>query len=293
MLPDAMKGRKVDFLIIGAQKAGTTSLYRYLEQHPEIYFSEVKEVNYFAIDRLYEKGTGYYHSYFKGYSGQKIVGSAYTHLLPCRKCAERVKHYNPEMKLLVLLREPVARAWSAYHYAIRNGWEESGNFRDTVALEAGRLDAERYDLTYFYDGLYSSHLDHWSRYIPQEQMLLLRQADLESDPEGVMSSAFSFLGLDPVAVDATSRHNVASGVHSRGLQRIMLGKHGRRVLSGFIPQGIKVFIRSKIFPAVYRLNKRSNFETPQISPDDRKAVEPLFREDLARLKSAYGITFES
>ena len=67
--------RKVNLLIIGAQKAGTTSLYQYIKQHPDVYFSEIKEITYFVVDKYYQKGIEYFHSFFSKYNNEKIIAS--------------------------------------------------------------------------------------------------------------------------------------------------------------------------------------------------------------------------
>jgi hypothetical protein len=288
-----MQNKKVDFLIIGAQKAGTTSLYRYLVQHPALYFSDVKEVNYFVLDHLYAKGESYYHAYFRRYRGQPVVGSAYVHLLPCAKAAARVKAYNPGMKLVVLLREPVDRAWSAYHYALRNGWEDSRNrFADCIALEPGRLAKEQYDLAYFYNGLYHRHLTHWLSHFDRSQLLLLRLDDLRAGPAAELDRLFGFLGLPPAAIDTTARFNEASAVFSRGLQKAMLSKRpGGRLLKSAVPQALKVFVRSRIFPAIYKLNTRKAEALPALPDEDRRLAAPLFADDRAALQRDFGIAF--
>ena len=288
-----MNNKKVDFLIIGAQKAGTTSLYRYISQHYDVYFSEVKEVNYFVLNHLYEKGESYYHSYFRGYRNQKTVGSAYVHMLPCHRSAARVKAYNPRMKLVVMLREPVERAWSAYQYALRNGWESPGHrFPDCIQLEGPRLTKEQYDLVYFYNGLYHLHLQHWLSNFPREQVLLIRLSDLQTEPAKTLAAVFNFLGLDPISIDTSARFNEASNVFSTGLQKAMLTKGRRgRLLKNMIPQRVKVFVRSRIFPLIYRLNTRLVEDQPELSEEDRLLVTPLFKEDLEKLRRDFGISF--
>ena len=185
-----MKG-KVNLLIIGAQKAGTTSLYYYLKQHPSIYFSEVKEVNYFAIDEFYKRGVKYYHSFFPNHKNQKIIASAYVHMLPDPKCPERVKEYNPDMKFIVMLRDPMKRAISAYKYAIQNNWEkEEISFTKAFDLESERLKSDKpnYDNMYFYNGLYYHHLSNWMKHFPKENFIILKDTDLKHNPEQVLSS---------------------------------------------------------------------------------------------------------
>jgi len=284
--------RKADFLILGAQKAGTTSLYRYLLQHPGICFSDVKEVNYFVIDRLYGKGESYYHSYFRNCRSGQLAGSAYVHMLPCGKAVDRVWAYNPNMKLLVMLREPVSRSWSAYQYALRNGWESPGTpFAATVGLEPGRLSDERYDVTYFHNGLYHRHLVRWLERFPRNQLHIMRLDDLRSDPGRLMDGVFRFLGLDPIPVDTRERHNEGSSVFSPGLQKVMLAKRRSNPWGRLLPQRAKVFIRARVFPLIYRLNTRSGKGAAAMSEADRRLAEPLFTEDLSALQRDFGIAF--
>ncbi len=287
--------KKADFLIIGSQKAGTTSLFQYLLQHPEVYFSEVKEVTYFVFDNLYARGEKYYHSFFSGYKNQKTVGSAYVHMLPCEKSIDRVFHYNPRMKFIVMLREPVSRAVSAYEYAIKNGWEDENNsFRKALDLEPSRLKSEEYDLTYFYNGLYHRHLKAWMKRFPAEQFLVLKQEDLRQQPQELMKRVFDFLGVSPRQVDTSKKYNVASGVHQKQLQKAMLNRNSAlgKMLGAVMPQKTRVFIRSKVFPLIYRANTGKIKErNVQLSSGEREELNAYYKQDLESLKTEFGITY--
>ena len=290
-----MKNHKVNFLIIGAQKAGTTSLFNYLKQHPDIYFSEVKEVTYFVFDHLYNKGEKYYHSFFPNYKNQKAIGSAYVHMLPCAKCPQRVFAYNPAMKFVVILRNPIDRAYSSYYYALKNSWEKPEiSFSDAFQIEKERITAENYDLTYFYNGLYHQHLSNWIKYFPRENFLILTQQELKSGTDKTMTKIFNFLGVENMLVDTNKKYNVASDVHSKSLQKLMLDKENKlvRMLGNIIPQKTKVFIRSKVFPLVYRANVKENEEPVKpLDEKTRKTLSAYFENDLALLKKDFGITY--
>ncbi len=289
--------QKVDFLIIGTQKAGTTSLFHYLKQHDDIYLSEVKEVNYFVLDHLYERGEKYYHSFFNRHKSEKVTGSAYVHMLPCAKCPERVKIYNSAMKFIVVLREPVERAYSAFNYAKRNGWEDRDTtFSEAIALENDRIAAEKYDLTYFYNGLYYQHLSRWMKFFPEKQFLILTLDDLQNHGEASLNRIFDFLRVERKPVDASKKFNEASEVHSRKLQKIMLDKESRlnRMIGKLMGRQLKVYLRSRIFPLIYSFNTKSQSEIlPELSADDLQKVKPLFSEDLRNLRNKFNIEFNN
>lgn len=287
--------RKADFLIIGAQKAGTTSLFQYVIQHPEVYFSEVKEVNYFVNDHLFAKGEKYYHSFFSRYKNQKVVGSAYVHMLPCKKCIDRVYHYNPKMKFVVMLREPVKRAISAYAYAIRNGWEDQKvTMTQAMKLENDRLLQEEYDLTYFYNGLYNKHINDWIRRFPREQFIILKQEDLQHSPQETMEQLFMFLGLPSHIIDTSKKYNVASGVHNKTLQRAMLDKRHpiRKILGSVMSQQTKVYIRSRLFPIIFNANTNKIKEPRvELNTHEKELFSSYFRKDQDDLEKNFNIRY--
>ena len=127
-----------NFLIIGANKAGTTSIYSYLKQHPQIYMSPVKEPMFFTLEgknidrtevsRQITLKTAVndiedYQALFQGVSNEKAIGEASTAYLHCPWCAERIKQYIPDVKLIAILRDPIERAYSNYLMYVRWGLE--------------------------------------------------------------------------------------------------------------------------------------------------------------------------
>lgn len=272
----------VNLLIIGAQKAGTTSLYHYLKQHPEIYFSEVKEVTYFVNDELFEKGDDYYHSFFPKYNEEKIKASAYVHMLPSEKAPQRVFDYNPNMKFIVMLRDPLERAYSAYNYALKNGWEDKNvNFEQALELEPERIKNEAFDLTYFYNGLYNKHLKCWQQYFPQENFLLIWDTDLRSEPKEVLGKICEFLNIgNKENIDVTKEFNKAGRVRFKGLQKFLLSKNSviKKSSGKLIPRSKRVWIRSNIISKLYSFNHVNNLN-PQLNLELKKKLELYFKND--------------
>lgn len=289
---------KVDLLIIGAQKAGTTSLYRYIDQHPEISVSQVKEVAYFVDEDLYGKGVTYFHSFFADTQPGAKIASGYVHMLACPHAPERVRQYNPEMKFIVLLRHPVQRAWSAYQYAIQMGWESGDlSFLQALDMEGERLDRKnprtRYDTVYGYNGLYCAHLKHWMQFFPAEQFLLLRSEDLRFNTDNCLESVWSFLGVSGGAkIDTSIEYNRAGRTRVRWINSIIHDKSSSliRLMGRLVPGGLRVWIRSRIFSWVRRLNTVDADPASIRIPDEvARRMAEYYRDDLRELETRFGI----
>lgn len=280
---------KVNFLIIGTQKAGTTSLYQYIRQHKDIYFSDLKEVTYFVQDELYAKGEEYYHSFFQNYDGEKVVASAYVHMLPCIKCPERVKKYNPDMRFIVMLRDPIKRAYSAYNYAIKNGWENKKNsFEETIGLEKNRVENEEYNLMYFENGQYYKHIKRWQESFPKENFLLIKDTDLKNNSEEVLKKIFLFLGIGDYSarIDVSKEFNRAGVVHSSLLQSFLTNKNlfVKKMLGRLLPAKLRVWIRVNVIRKVIQFNQIDK-ENTKLEESRYNAMKILFQEDAKNLKN--------
>lgn len=204
------------FLIIGGQRCGTSSLYSYLLKHPAVggFFS--KEIYYF--DRHYRRDVAWYRSHFplqtyRLYVQHRFgivppIGEATPDYLFHPHAAARVWKFNPEMKLIAVLRDPVVRAQSNYHLERALG-NETLPFASAIQREPERVAGElermledssywswkRQHFSYLARGLYKEQLERWFEYFPREQILVLRSEDLFADPAGVTTQALEFLDV--------------------------------------------------------------------------------------------------
>jgi hypothetical protein len=170
---------KVNTIIIGAGRSGTTTLFKMMEQHPEVCFSDIKEVNYFSVPDLYKRGVAYLHSFYKKWNNEAVVALADTYLMIDHDAIAKLHDYNPEMKIIVMLRNPVDRAYSSYNYSVNYGHHKAyDSFLDSIERET--LIAEEYDISnrnnfgHFYAGLYHMHLEHWLKVFKRDQLLIMR-----------------------------------------------------------------------------------------------------------------------
>ena len=199
--------QKPEFLVIGAQKAGSTSLYEYLVQHPLISAAKTKEVQYFS--NLFINGERWYRSNFPFLWRQGMTGEATPYYLFHPLAPKRIHNYNPAMKIIVVLREPVKRAISHYYHAVSHGFESREiaeaftNEECMVKEEEKKLCADptfqsfkHQELSYVSRGFYAKQLDRYAHLFNADNLLILRSEDLFEDPLQVLMQTFTFLQVD-------------------------------------------------------------------------------------------------
>ncbi len=198
--------RLPDFLIIGAQKCGTTYLYDKLVEHPQIAPALTKEVHFF--DNGYSKGAKWYQGYFPAPQNGDITGEASPYYIFHPHAAQRIKKTLPHAKLILLLRNPVNRAYSHYHHEIRMG-HESVSFETALAREeerlTGELDKMRHNEHYYsynhqhyayrLKGIYADQLQPWFDLFPREQLMVIQSETFYQNSPTVMGQVTNFLGL--------------------------------------------------------------------------------------------------
>jgi hypothetical protein len=204
-----------DFLVIGAQKAGTTALYAYLRRHPAITGPSWKEVSYF--DRHYARGAAWYRGNFPLRRG-RLVGEASPSYLFHPLAPRRAAALVPDARLIALVRDPVERALSHYHHEVDFGREHL-SFEDALEQEEARLAGElermladpRYfsrawwDHTYLARGRYAEQLERWYAAFPPEQVLVLANEELAGRPAETYARVLDFLGAAPHELDSYPR----------------------------------------------------------------------------------------
>jgi hypothetical protein len=206
-----------DFLILGAQKAGTTALYAYLRRHPGITGPSWKEVSFF--DRHYARGEAWYRGNFPNkLRARGLVGEASPSYVFHPLAPERVRGLVPEAKLIVLVRNPVDRAFSHYQHEVALG-REPLSFEDALDAEEERLRGEEermladpryfshawWNYTYRARGRYAEQLERWLEGFPPEQLLIVSSEDLGSDPGGTYGRVLEFVGAPPHRLESYPR----------------------------------------------------------------------------------------
>jgi hypothetical protein len=204
-----------DYLIIGTQRGGTTSLYKYLVRHPAAAHALTKELRFFDLN--YHRGMGWYRSRFPSRPYRALLrrrgvdlvaGEASPDYLFHPHAPRRVRKALPEVRLIVLLRNPIERAYSHYWHQFRRG-HETLSFDEAVAREPERLDGElermlrdprylgyeRHHHSYLARGVYVDQLRTWMDLFPRERFLIERSEDFFEDPPLVFKRVLEYLGI--------------------------------------------------------------------------------------------------
>lgn len=205
------------FIIIGAQRCGTTSLYDYLSNHPQIIPSPVKELFYF--DDYYQRPIEWYKSFFptekqkekleRDLVARVITGEASPSYFFHPYAAKRIKETLPQVKLILVLRDPIERAYSHYNH-IRRLNREPLSFEEALAKEVERITPDieklakdefykadqRRDYSYLTRGYYAKQLTEWYKYFPKEQLLVVQSEEFYRETPRVYNEIVEYLGLN-------------------------------------------------------------------------------------------------
>jgi len=211
-----------DFMIIGAQKSGTTSLYKYLSKHPDIKPNYVvKELDFFDED--YSRGKVWYRSNFPKRKKGKLYFEGTTHYLYNPLVPGRVKKMLPNVKFIILLRDPIDRAYSSYKHQVRAG-RETLSFEEAIQAESERLKGEKEKLltnpdyisynynhfSYIERGKYANQINNWLEYFPKEQMLILSSKDFFKNTDNSLKQIYDFLDIRYIKTNIKKKHNTGN-----------------------------------------------------------------------------------
>ncbi|MDX6749359.1 sulfotransferase [Geminicoccaceae bacterium 1502E] len=204
----AGRGGLPHFLVLGAQKAGTTSLFKYLSRHPGLARPFRKEVHFF--DQAYDRGLGWYRAHFPAERDPRLRYEATPYYLYHPLVPHRARRHLPDARLIVLLRDPVARAYSHYWHEVENG-REARPFALAIEGELERMAADEEALirgtlehsdghqrhSYLSRGFYTPQIERWLACYPREQFLFVASRELFGDPDAALGRILSFVGADP------------------------------------------------------------------------------------------------
>ena len=197
-----------DFILIGTQKGGTTSLYNLLVQHPQIHTAARQDVH--SFDQYYENGFDWYCAQFPALAPGHITGEASPFYMAHPRVAERIAHDCPHTRLIVMLRNPADRAISHYEQEFRRQHdtadlakaladEEQRTAKDWAALAAGALltrsNAQRF--SYRQRGYYARQLQPYFDRFPRQQLFVLQSETFFTQPLDILPNLYHFLGVDP------------------------------------------------------------------------------------------------
>jgi hypothetical protein len=293
-----------DFLVIGAGKSGTTSIDKYLNQHPEVFVPKKKEPNFFGYELIREEDLGGNPDDLSHYRNSVTELDDYIQIFenaaPHQKKGEtsntylyhpgapmRILHYIPEVKLIAILRQPADRLFSRYMHLARENRTPSKNFSD--CLNRDSIWWKRNDLVR--EGFYYKYLSTYFELFPRENIRIYIYEDFKDNPLQVMREIYEFIGVNSdFKPDVSLRYNESGLIRNRFLNKIY-GQGGwiSRTLMSVLP-GVYQRLRSNLGLKKRMLTLRSkNLEKVEMDKAIRKALTlEVYREDILNLEKLLG-----
>jgi hypothetical protein len=274
------------FVIIGAAKAGTTALYCYLSDHPQVFMSPVKETNYFAfgldddgkplygdpdLHRFPVQTSAAYEELFSGAGEALAVGEASPIYLECPQSAARIREALPTARIICGLREPVDRAYSDYLMFLRTRGRRLDPDRDlTAASDWARPDSHWMQISRYHEAL-SRYFDLF----PREQIHVFLFEDLRADSLGCVRDIYRSVGVYPgFAPDLETPHNVGGMPSSRTLEKVFTSGSVRKAVEPWIPRRAADMAR--------RLRTKNLKKAPPLPKELKAELSRHFRDDIGK-----------
>lgn len=278
------------FLIVGVQKAGTTSIYNYLKQHPQIYMSPVKETDFLEQDwekiaaetgKTYQKGIRTFQQYqelFEGVRDEIAIGEASpNYLFHYQSSADLISHYLPQAKLIVILRNPVERAYSDYLMHVRDAIGRK-SLSEQIKYSAHKSFIIK-------KGFYTTPLQHYFDKFGREKIKIYLYDDLCQSPLEMMQDLYRYVGVDETFVPNLSyKAQVAQVPKVDAVNTILKTRNPvRSSFTAILKQILPLQTRQKIRQKLIELNSQDKQKNP-LSQQDRQQLLEIYREDILKLQ---------
>ncbi|MGP1383516.1 MAG: sulfotransferase domain-containing protein [Thainema sp.] len=279
-----------NFLIIGTAKGGTTSLYYYLNQHPQIFMSPVKEPRFFALegedlnfcspDELFTENSvvtfSEYCNLFSGVTNELAIGEASPLYLYSHKAPARIKHYIPDVKLIAIIRDPVERAYASYMHYVREGYEKL-SFSEALAEEEKRIH-ENWVYMWYYKrcGYYYEQVKRYLETFESSQVKILLYDDLKRDTLSVLKEIYDFIGVDNSFVPDLSVLNASGVPKFRFLYNLLDRGNPLRGMLKILPQDLRRSVANPL--------RKWNLDKPPMPVEAKDDLRQLYQDDILKLQ---------
>jgi hypothetical protein len=297
------------FIVVGAAKCGTTSLYHYLDKHPEVYMSPIKETNHFSSDidpenfsseyKLHEarkhfnldkwlaagmpekrwgwyvKKRDQYWQLFGGMKNEKAAGEISNSYLFSSTAAQEIKYALPDAKIIMMLRNPIDRLYSHYLANLRDGKTLLTCFEE-LNYDMAKID-KGWGISHLYIelGLYYQQVKRYLDTFDKENIRIYFHDDYKKDPEGLVRDMFEFIGVDKnIVVDFNEKHNEAKVPKNKYFVHLISVLGIKKKLFRLLPQSMKKKIKSSFF---------KNEKVTPLTIEERNKIIKYYNSDIEKL----------
>ena len=275
---------KVDFFIVGAPKAGTTSLYHYLSEHPQVEMSSQKEPDYFSDKAINEQGMYYgknrvntldkYESLFVQ-KESVVYGEASVSYLFYENVAEDIKKYNPNAKIIIMLRNPIERAFSHYLMDYRLGLI-SDSFENVLAKKSKHKNAHLFYQQYIEVSKYAKQIQRYLDFFEKENILFIDYEDFKKNVSKTVGQVYSFLNISTeFAADINTKYNTFTMPKNKVIRLIYSFVFLRKILTFLFP----IYLVKNIRVLLFKSDKK-----PELLKETRSLLRIIFNDDIKNLE---------
>lgn len=270
---------KPNFIIIGAARSGTTSLFKYLESHPDIFMSEIKEINFFSNEKYWKLGFDWYCEHFSGATQFRIgeASTSYTCFPHLSNVPERIHSFLPGLKMIYVVRDPIDRLISHYIHRVIRGLESRelsdivSNYRDDFLLAQGR---------------YFLQIQQYLEFFPMQDIYCFSIDNLKNNPIQTVKSIYEFLGVE--ASVATSQNYKVHNANKRLTKKNAFGMSILHFYHEHIEQRPLPYTIKKLFLNFAELGATS-FKPSSLDGSSLEILTDYYREDVLDFSRLVGL----
>jgi len=292
------KSRWPDFFVVGAPKCGTTSMYEYLSQHPDVYFPAFKEPHFFGSDLVWRKRVIPRYQALDEYLNAPEcarLGDASVFYLYSARAAEEIYARNQNARIVVMIRNPLSMIPSLFHQSIRTGDETHLRLTDAMDAEAqrrlGNIDVSlnnpgvMQQLYYSDVAKYSEQIERYIQVFGAEKVCVIEYSDFAHDPLTAVTQVASFLDLKPF-LPTLEQHNKGRSVRSNNLWRFIKhpNPHLRGVWRTLLPSSFRRHVLTFADRLVFKARK-----SLEITPEEQRRIADLYAGDVSILEKLIGL----
>jgi len=276
-----------NFFIVGADKAGTSSLYGYLYQIPEVFLSRIKEPNYFSISTISDdhplkpiRDKKKYLNLFKNVQDEKIIGEASPSYLSDPNAPQLIHQVSPNAKILISLRDPAERVYSHY-LMLKRISPEISTFHKQLEISLNEKNKPKEDRLRLENGLYFQHVQNYLTVFGKDQVKIIIFEDLVKDTKSILQEILNFLNLKNELNDFKPEvYNKYGEVRGSLSQKILQNRTIRRISEVLISPSKRRVLKEKFI-----IKEKMK---PELENNDRKLLINYYNEDVQKIKNLLG-----